>query len=87
MAGSRQRLPVDRLTGLSYTAETPGGQANAWSPRFATVRSRQARRKGASQSGRAAQITLSRDQAAGTAGYSPRTHNKKHTWSSVDDNP
>ncbi|RTU15734.1 fatty-acid--CoA ligase [Pseudomonas aeruginosa] len=34
MAGSRQRLPVDRLTGLSYTAETPGGQANAWSPRF-----------------------------------------------------
>lgn len=34
VAGSRQRLPVDRLTGLSYTAETPGGQANAWSPRF-----------------------------------------------------
>ncbi|RTU05148.1 fatty-acid--CoA ligase [Pseudomonas aeruginosa] len=34
MAGSRQRLPVDRLTGLSYTAEMPGGQANAWSPRF-----------------------------------------------------
>ncbi|WP_215202396.1 hypothetical protein, partial [Escherichia coli] len=54
---------------------------------FATARSFSIRRKGASQSGCAAQITLSRDQAAGSASYSPRTHNKKHTWSSVDDNP